>query len=268
MEARARRNRPQAQPPGRALPSAVLLVGCLGALLAAVPCAPLLAQGLPAQGLPAQAVVTSARAAAPDVVGLYQELQVAQPNGFPTYELSRQNGKVTAKGGLLYGERARLAVTVDPARLYLRIDDAGDGEGATPFVTEIAVWLDSEGAPLLGLSERGVKAGVPFAGRVRFYSKASGRWNLVTDQVFPSLDERLCHTEPQELDESTAAWEGLGRAIALLPRTGIDIEVWCVAPSPDAGTGALVQWDRASGRFKAGRALSGPPPWPDRPGPR
>lgn len=205
------------------------------------------------------------RAEPAGLLALYRELQTAQVNGFPPYEISGSGSAATVSGSILYGDRASLALTLDEANFYLRIDDRGDGEGATPFVTEVAVWFDAEGFPLLGLSERGLKAGVPFAGRMRFYSRASGRWNLVTDQVLPPLDQDLCRTEPQEVDESTAAWEGLGRVVILLPRRGTDLAAWCVGPSPVAGTGMLLAWGRAQGQFRKGRALAGPPPWPDGP---
>lgn len=217
-----------------------------------------LAAAVPAAG--------AARAQKMGVLDLYRDLQIAQVNGFPAYEIAGSGTGATASGGLLYGERARLKLTVDEPHFYLRIDDLGDGDGATPFVTEIAVWFDAEGFPLLGLSERGVKAGVPSGGRLRFYSRASGRWNLVTGTVWPALDEPLCRTEPQEVDETTAAWEGLGRTVTLLPRVGTDPQVWCVAPSPRAGTGLALVWDRAAARFRQGKALAGPPPWPDTPG--
>ncbi|MFG1267977.1 hypothetical protein V5F40_08440 [Xanthobacter sp. DSM 14520] len=205
------------------------------------------------------------RAEPAGLLALYRELQTAQVNGFPPYEISGSGSAATVSGSILYGDRASLALTLDEANFYLRIDDHGDGEGATPFVTEVAVWFDAEGFPLLGLSERGLKAGVPFAGRMRFYSRASGRWNLVTDKVLPPLDQDLCRTEPQEVDESTAAWEGLGRVVILLPRRGTDLAAWCVGPSPVAGTGMLLAWDRAQGQFRKGKALAGPPPWPDGP---
>lgn len=208
-------------------------------------------------------------AARPDgVLYFFRDLQIAQATGFPDYEIIGEGAAATATGGRLYGPRARVTLTLDPATDYLRIDDRGDGEGATPFVTEVAVWFDAEGFPLLGLSERAVRGGVPFGGRVRFYSHASGRWNLVTDRVMPALDESLCRTSPQEVDETTAAFEGLGRAITLLPRRGTDPAVWCVAPSPMAGRGQALVWDRAAGRFRPGPALDGPPPWPDLPVPR
>ena len=204
-----------------------------------------------------------ARAQMPDILDLYREMQIARGDGFPTYEITEQDGAATASGGVLYGARARVAATLDRPQFYLRIDDAGDGEGASSFVTEFVMWLDPEGFPLVGLSERAVTAGTPFAGRLRFYSRASDRWNLVTREVFPALDERVCGTPPQDVDESTTAWEGLGEAVALLPRTGTDIEFWCVGKSPAAGTGMRVQWDRLRGRFTASERLAGPPPWPD-----
>lgn len=199
------------------------------------------------------------------LLALYRELRTAQVNGFSPYEISGSGKSAMVSGSILYGDRARLALTLDEDNFYLRIDDRGDGEGATPFVTEVAVWFDSEGFPLLGLSERGLKAGVPFAGRVRFYSRLSERWNLVTDTVLPALDQDLCRTEPQEVDETTAAWEGLGRVVILLPRRGTDLAAWCVGPSPVAGTGLVLVWDRAQGRFRRGESLAGPPPWPDFP---
>ncbi|MFG1298709.1 hypothetical protein V5F49_02825 [Xanthobacter sp. V3C-3] len=225
-----------------------------------------LAAALAAIAMPTEA--QPGRAPEDGVLYLFRDLQIAQANGFPDYEIAGEGAAATASGGRLYGPRARITLTLDPATDYLRIDDRGDGDGATPFVTEVAVWFDAEGAPLLGLSERAGRGGVPFGGRVRFYSHASGRWNLVTDRVMPTLDEPLCHTEPQEVDETTAAFEGLGRAITLLPRRGTDLAVWCVAPSPVAGTGQALVWDRAAGRFRPGAVLPGPPPWPDAPAPR
>ncbi|WP_374251322.1 hypothetical protein [Xanthobacter sp.] len=198
----------------------------------------------------------------------FRDLQIAQATGFPDYEISGEGAGATASGGRLYGPRARVTLTLDVPHGYLRIDDRGDGDGAAHFVTEVAVWFDREGFPLLGLSERALRGGVPFGGRVRFYSHASGRWNLVTDAVMPSQDQSLCRTEPQEVEESTAAFEGLGRAITLLPRQGTDLAVWCVAPSPVAGTGRVLEWDRATARFTQGQLLPGPPPWPDAPAPR
>lgn len=231
-----------------ALPAALL--GAVAAVLAAVV-------------LPAGAQSDGAQQGG--VLFFFRDLQIAQANGFPDYEISGEGAAATASGGRLYGPRARITLTLDPATDYLRIDDRGDGDGASTFVTEAAVWLDAEGFPLLGLSERAVRGGVPFGGRVRFYSHASGRWNLVTERVMPVLDEPLCRTPPQEVDETTAAFEGLGRAITLLPRRGTDLAVWCVVPSPVAGTGQTLVWDRAAGRFIPGPGLAGPPPWPDAP---
>ncbi|MDI4664615.1 hypothetical protein K9U40_09795 [Xanthobacter autotrophicus] len=224
---------------------------------------------LAAAGLLAVMLLASSgtRAEPARLLDFYRELQVAQVNGFSPYEISgggeAAGEPATVSGSILYGDRARLALTLDEANFYLRIHDRGDGEGATPFVTEVAVWFDAEGFPLLGLSERGLKAGVPFAGRVRFYSRASGRWNLVTATVLPALDRDLCQAEPREVDESTAAWEGLGRVVILLPRRGTDLAAWCVGPGPMAGTGMILTWDRARSRFRKGRALAAPAPWPD-----
>ncbi|WP_024278472.1 hypothetical protein [Xanthobacter sp. 126] len=216
----------------------------------------------------APAAVGGAEAERDGVLYLFRDLQIAQATGFPDYGISGEGAGATASGGRLYGPRARVTLTLDVPHGYLRIDDRGDGDGATPFVTEVAVWFDREGFPLLGLSERALRGGVPFGGRVRFYSHASGRWNLVTDAVMPSQDQSLCRTGPQEVDESTAAFEGLGRAITLLPRQGTDLAVWCVAPSPVAGTGRVLEWDRATAHFTQGQLLPGPPPWPDAPAPR
>ncbi|MEP9356570.1 hypothetical protein ABLE93_23815 [Xanthobacter sp. KR7-65] len=214
------------------------------------------------------APVAAAGAARANVLDLFRDLQIAQSDGFPDYEIRGQGVGATAFGGRLYGPLARVTLTLDVAQGYLRIDDRGDGDGAAHFVTEVAVWLDREGFPLLGLSERALRGGVPFGGRVRFYSHASGQWTLVTDRVMPPQDESLCRTEAQEVEESTAAFEGLGRAITLLPRQGTDLAVWCVVPSPVAGTGRALAWDRATARFTEGQRLPGPPPWPDAPAPR
>lgn len=216
----------------------------------------------------APAAVGDAGARRDDVLFLFRDLQIAQANGFPDYEITGEGAGATASAGRLYGPPARVTLTLDIPHGYLRIDDRGDGDGATPFVTEVAVWFDQEGFPLVGLSERALRGGVPFGGRVRFYSHASGRWNLVTDTVMPSQDESLCHTEPQDVDETTAAFEGLGRAITLLPRQGTDLAVWCVAPSQVDGTGRVLEWNRSAGRFAQGQILPGPPPWPDSPAPR
>ena len=136
-----------------------------------------------------------------DILDLYHELQVAQPNGFPAYELDERDGPLVSSGPSLFAPDGHVTARTDEARLYLRIDD--EGGSAQDFVTEIAVWLDPEGAPLLGLSERMLKDGAPPGGRLRFYSRASGRWNLVTDQVLPSPAARVCHTAAVPVDEST-----------------------------------------------------------------
>ncbi|MFG1478853.1 hypothetical protein V5F53_09310 [Xanthobacter sp. V4C-4] len=207
-------------------------------------------------------VPAAARAQGLNILELYRELQVAQPNGFPTYEIKPSPRGPAASGGLLYGERARVALILDVPRFYLRITDQGDAESAQGMVTEVAAWIDADGAPLVGLSEWGVRDGRPFAGRLRFYSRASGRWNLVTAKVWPKdLDQAVCGAEPREVAEDTAAWEGLGQVVALLPRRGTDIQAWCVGSSPVAGTGAAVVWDGGAGRFARGSALTGPPPW-------
>lgn len=208
-----------------------------------------------------------------DILQLYQELQVAQPNGFPRYEIAQGPGGGTVTGGILYGPRARLSLVLDQPRAFLRITDRGDADTADAMVTEFAAWLDPDGAPLVALSEWGERRHVPFGGRLRFYSRASGRWNLVTGSASPrptwpvDLDRTLCRIDPAELDEmpdvaeDTAAWEGLGVLVALLPRSGTDIAVWCVAPSPVAGTGAQMVWDRGAAAFRRGAPLAGPPPW-------
>lgn len=201
-----------------------------------------------------------ARAQLLDVLDIYHELQVAQPNGFPAYDVVERDGVLASTGPSLFGPEGRLYMRMDKGRLFLRIDD--EGEGGEDFVTEIAVWLDPEGAPLLGLSERDERAGIPQGGRVRFYSRASSRWNLVTDQVLPSPEAAVCGTPKVPVDESTAGLKGLGTAVVLLPPTGTDLEVWCLAPGPDAGTGRMMTWERDSGRFHEGAVIAGPPPWP------
>lgn len=203
-----------------------------------------------------------ARAQGPSILDLYRELQVAQPNGFPAYEIKLSLRGPVASGGLLYGDRARASVLADGTLLYLRITDRGDADTAAGMVTQMAVWLDAEGAPMAGLSEYGVKDGRPFGGRLRFYSRASGRWNLVTGTVWPEgLDGALCESGAQEVTEETAGWEGLGRLVALLPRQGANVEAWCVGASPRAGTGAVMLWNPAKGVFTRGPQLAGPPPW-------
>jgi len=205
------------------------------------------------------------RAQGPGIVDLYRELQVAQPNGFPAYEITPSPQGPVASGGRLYGERARVSLLLDEPRLYLAIADRGDADSADGMVTEMAVWIDADGAPLAGLSEYGVRGGMPFGGRLRFYSRASGRWNLVTDAVWPGdLDRALCRIEGREVAEDTAGWEGLGQLVAVLPRAGTDIAAWCVGESPVAGTGAAMAWDGARGVFTRGAALRGLPPWAPR----
>ncbi len=196
-----------------------------------------------------------------DIVDLYRELQVAQPTGFPRYELRVGPKGVHASGGILYGPRARVGVTLDRGHYFLKFEDRGASDEVEPFVTEFAMWLDKDGAPLVGLSEYALKGGMPFGGRIRFYSRLSGRWNMVTREVWPSLDQPLCGTEPEELDETTAAFENLGRAIAYLPRLGTAVEVWCVPPSPKAGSGERLDFAREEGRFRRGATLAPPPPW-------
>ncbi len=205
----------------------------------------------------------------PDILDLYRELQVAQPNGFPSYEIAASLAGPVASGGLLYGPRARVSLLLDKPRFYLRITDRGDADTADGMVTEMAAWIDAEGSPLVGLSEWGIKGGAPFGGRLRFYSRASGRWNLVTDRVWPQeLDATLCRTPPREVQEDTAAWEGLGSVVAVLPRAGTDVSAWCVGESPVAGAGASLLWNSARGSFTRGPALQGAPPWGSAPEPQ
>lgn len=207
-------------------------------------------------------VPAAARAQGLNILELYRELQVAQPNGFPTYEIKPSPRGAAASGGLLYGPNARVALALDVPRFYLRITDRGDADTASTMVTEVAAWIDADGAPLVALSEWGVKDARPFGGRLRFYSRASERWNLVTAKVWPGdLDSALCQTEAKEVVEDTAAWEGLGQMVAVLPRTGTDIQAWCVGSSPVAGSGVAMVWDGARGVFTRGPALKGPPPW-------
>lgn len=205
------------------------------------------------------------QAKASNILELYRALQRLQPAGFPTYTIDSSKRPPAAAGGVLYGARARVSLDLDTANGYLRITDRGDGDGAQGFVTELAVWTGPKGRQIVGLSEWGVKDGAPFAGRLRFYAPAGGAWRLVTSEVWPPLDEELCRTEPQEVAEDTAAWEGLGRAITLLPRRGQTAEVWCVLPSPVAGQGRAMTFDRTTGTFRKGEALAGPPHWPGAP---
>lgn len=197
-----------------------------------------------------------------DVLALYGELQVAQPNGFPHYEVTAGRGGARVSGDSVDGPRTRVDVLLDQPHAFLRLVDRGEGDGARTLVTEVVAWIDPEGAPLVGLSEWGSRGGVPFGGRLRFYSRLSGRWNLVTAQVWPSLDTPLCGTPPEDVTEEAAGWDGLGALVALLPRTGTDVAAWCVGSSPRAGTGAMVMWERARGVFQRGAALAGPPSWP------
>jgi len=195
-----------------------------------------------------------------DVLALFRELQVAQPNGFPRYEVVETPAGPRAFGGVLYGPRARIAVVLDRPHAYLRLIDRGDGDGADTMVSEAAVWLDAEGAPLLALSEWGARSGRPFGGRLRLYSRASGRWNLVNDSALPAeLERRLCGAEPQQVAEDTSAWEGLGAVVALLPREGTDIAAWCVGPGPTHG--ANLVWNRERAAFELGARREGTPQW-------
>ncbi|MFG1400564.1 hypothetical protein [Xanthobacter sediminis] len=207
------------------------------------------------------AAALPARAQELDILSIYRELQVAQPNGFPAYEIAPSpDGGVRIEDGPQGASRGHPALLLDAMGAFLRVTDGGAGDDA--MVTELAAWIDREGFPLVALSERGVRQGVPFGGRLRFYSRASSRWNLVTDRVWPKdLDFTLCRARGEEVTEETAGWDALGPMVALLPRAGTDIAAWCVGASPVAGTGAAIIWDRTTGTFTRGPALKGAAPW-------
>lgn len=208
------------------------------------------------------AATVPARAQELDILSMYRELQVAQPNGFPAYEIAvSPDGDARIEEGPPGASRGHPALLLDTLGAFMRITGGG-GAGDDTIVTELAAWIDPEGFPLVALSERGVRQGAPFGGRLRFYSRASGRWNLVTERVWPTdLDFALCRTRGEEATEETAGWGALGSVAALLPRAGTDIAAWCVGASPVAGTGAAIVWDRAKGVFTRGPALKGSAPW-------
>ncbi|MGE4373029.1 MAG: hypothetical protein AB7E29_09055 [Xanthobacter sp.] len=187
---------------------------------------------------------------AEDVVDLYEELKLAQPIAVPPYELPQ------AEEGL--AEAQAVDVMHDTGHDFLRItrhlaDERED-------VIELALWLDAEGAPLLGLSERQVEKGVPVLGRVRFYSRASGRWNLVTPQTLPDVSASLCKLPPSAKDRLPE--DEPFRPIAfVLPQQGADLQVWCLRDAPAAGQAMWLRWNGAQADFSPGPALKGAPPW-------
>ncbi|MGQ3674647.1 hypothetical protein ACT6QH_03990 [Xanthobacter sp. TB0139] len=196
------------------------------------------------------AILLSSPVRAEDVVDLYEELKLAQPIAVPSYELPQ------AAEGL--PEALAVNVLHDAGHDFLRI--TRQRGGGWEDVIELALWLDDEGAPLLGLSERQVEKGVPVLGRLRFYSKASGRWNLVTPQTVPDASVSLCKLPPPAKDQlpEDAPFRPMG---FLLPQQGADLQVWCLHDAPAAGRGVWLRWNGAQADFSFGPALIGSPPW-------
>lgn len=201
------------------------------------------------------------------ILDLYRELQIAQPNAVPPYEITPDaRGKNAVRILLPSAPTARIEAEYDAQLDFLRITRREEGEGkdekrARPIsdVLEMALWLDAEGAPLLGLSERRLRENVPVAGRLRFFSRASGRWNVVTADVAPALSSAICGKPEGVVDDEAA--EATQPVAAYLPLQDTRISIWCLPPGASARRGITLDWNAGQGVFERGGLSDAPAPW-------
>lgn len=201
------------------------------------------------------------------ILDLYRELQTAQPNGVPAYEITPdERGKNAVRILFPADPAARLEAEYDARLDYLRITRHETGKGANQThsasareVLEAALWLDAEGAPLLGLSERRLLGDVPESGRLRFFSRASGRWNAVTGNVAPALSSAICGKADGVVDDE--AIEPNLPVAAFLPLQDTQISLWCLPQGLSSGRGVALVWNVEKSLFETSPLPAGPAPW-------
>ncbi len=207
------------------------------------------------------------------ILDLYRELRIAQPNAVPAYEITPdERGKNTVRILFPAEPAARLEAEYDARLDFLRIirlppvmgNDQTSGDHIR-YVLEVALWLDAEGAPLLGLSERRLQGDDPVSGRLRFFSRASGRWNAVTGDVAPVLSSTLCGKPDGVVDDE--AVEANQPVMAYLPLKDAQVSLWCLPQGLTSGRGLTLVWNAGKGIFESGPLQAGPAPWvqPHRP---
>ncbi len=201
------------------------------------------------------------------ILDLYRELQIAQPNSVPAYEITPdERGKNAVRIRFPADPAAPIEAEYEPRLDYLRITRLATGEGHDEKpgphirdVLEVALWLDAEGAPLLGLSERRLSDDVPVSGRLRFFSRASGRWNAVTGDVAPVLSSAICGKSDGVVDDE--AIEATQPVAAFLPLQDTQVSLWCLPQGLPSGRGIALRWNVEKGLFEPNLLPAGPVPW-------
>jgi hypothetical protein len=166
-------------------------------------------------------------AAQPSVVAYYQELRQSGVAGALPYALSQQGGAwVTTSPD--WG--TAIPVTVDGPRGYIRILDEGTGGGA--FETQIVLWRQADGLPLLGLAETPVGPDASDT-RLRFFAHDRHHWDDVTGYAWPGVALSDFMLDTMTVEELRVL-QGIRAAIQIvLPREGLSPEARLVLPEAE-----------------------------------
>lgn len=214
----------------------------------------------------------------PAVVEAYRAIRASGVAPDLTYELrAGPGGFVTTSPD--WG--TDIPVEVDAANGWLRIADEGTGAGL--YETQIVLWRQTGGTPLVGIAETLFEPPYPGATRVRFFGEEGANWGEWTAYVWPAPE--LADFLPDDLTiADLRALRATRAAIYVtLPRHGLDAraqlvtrdeeiravcggEDWFVPADPAAylrycarvagrlGREIPLRWIREEGRFEAGAA--------------
>lgn len=166
-------------------------------------------------------------AAQPSVVTYYEELRQSGLVSDLTYALRQEGGQwVTTSPD--WG--TPMPITVDGPHGYIRIMDEGTGGGS--IETQIVLWRQADGLPLLGIAETGF---APAAGqtRLRFFAHDTVNWVENTPYAWPGVTLADFMTAGMTADDLHDLQAIRAAVYVELPRQGLGPEARLVVPEEE-----------------------------------
>jgi hypothetical protein len=149
---------------------------------------------------------------------------------------------------ILTGSSSR-QVTIDRANGYLQVADSA----GTDQVLTIAVYRKADGGQLLAVSGSSCADACTFS--IDFFAVAGDRLQAVaSDAVLPAIEPgrfiKPGHKGPGNAPTINYVPARVGTSLTLKPWYGYEVEEQMSKPTRAALQDVVLQWDRASGRFR------------------